>query len=185
MLTLDFKLSGRRKSFDESEQRLMRHHTWVALATAAIGAGTAVYGASQQKKANQQAQAANAALQDKQNQSAWDAWVMTRGIAPDGSAPGVLPTNGRAVNTRLPLWANVSTTPGGKLALTTSPSSRLTGGTGDRTWAGLGLGSSAAMDAATASPTASKADTVKRLLDPKKSPFRPDKLLTNPLGIFG
>ncbi len=38
-MNLDFKLSGRSKSWDETPAKLMRHHTWAAVAGAAITVG--------------------------------------------------------------------------------------------------------------------------------------------------
>lgn len=108
MQTLDFKISGRRaRSFCEDEPRTLRHHTWVAIAVAAVGAGTAIYGANKQAKAVSSAAATNAGLQDQTNQSAWDNWLMTRGVNPEGAATGVIPNNPQPINTRLPLWASV------------------------------------------------------------------------------
>lgn len=88
--------------------------SWVAAAVAAVGVGTSLYGASQQRKANSQAQDQNARLQEQQNTSQWTNWLMSRGVAPTSPvAPGVMPTEGNysAVNTRLPLWATVNLQP--------------------------------------------------------------------------
>lgn len=90
---------------------------WVAVGSAVLGAGTSIYGANQQKKANQSAQNQNAALQREQNDAAWSNWLMTRGVAPTTPvSAGVMPTagNSTAVNTRLPYWAtvNVQSQPG-------------------------------------------------------------------------
>lgn len=90
---------------------------------AAIAAGTAVAGtymsykgAQDQKKANQDAQNQNASqFAASQNQN-WTNYLLTRGInpGPGGVKTGAVPTSGfTAVNTKLPLWANVSDTPSG------------------------------------------------------------------------
>jgi hypothetical protein len=84
---------------------------WVGIGSAALGAGASIYGASQQRTANNRAQDTNARLQQQQNDQAWANWLMTRGVAPTSPvAAGVMPTAGnyRAVNTRLPIWASVS-----------------------------------------------------------------------------
>lgn len=81
---------------------------WGAIAVAAVGAGAAVYGANQQKKANQTAIDANNANADKTNQSAWNSYLLSRGVNPAGVATGQLPQNAQAVNTKLPLWASVT-----------------------------------------------------------------------------
>lgn len=88
--------------------------SWVAVAVAAIGAGTTLYGANKQAKANAAAQNQNIASQDTQNQAAWGNYLMTRGIAPTSPVqPGVLPQPGgyQVVNTKLPLWATIKNTP--------------------------------------------------------------------------
>lgn len=110
-MNIDFKIGNRRtRSFDEEEMKMMRHNTslWIGLATVAVGAGSAIYGANQQKKANQAAVSANQANADQTNQSAWNSYLLSRGVNPAGAATGTIPTNGQAVNTKLPLWANVS-----------------------------------------------------------------------------
>lgn len=84
--------------------------TWGSIAVGVIGAGASLIGAGQQADANASAQAANQAAQAEQNRSAWANYLMTRGLYTGGSAPtGVIPTSGvTAVNSRLPLWANVN-----------------------------------------------------------------------------
>lgn len=87
--------------------------SWVAVAVggaAVIGAGVSLYGINQQANENASAQAANQAAQATQNQESWNNYLMERGLNANGSAPtGVIPTTGTtAVNTKLPLWANVS-----------------------------------------------------------------------------
>lgn len=116
--------------------------SWVAVSVAAIGAGTSLYGANKQAKANQAAQNENARLQEQQNQSAWAAYLLSRGVNPEGVATGQIPTAPKAVNTRLPLWANVRRNAGGSYAMArpmgdaaSAPSSSL----GGRTWEGLGI----------------------------------------------
>jgi hypothetical protein len=89
--------------------------SWVAAAvvgSSLIGAGVSMYGANKQSQDNAHAQDVNAQQQGQQNNAAWTNWLMTRGVAPNpggsftsGQLPG--PGESRAVNTRLPLWANV------------------------------------------------------------------------------
>jgi hypothetical protein len=95
---------------------------WVGIASIAVGAAGTLYGANAQKKANQSAQNANQAQQDKQNDFAWNNWLMTKGIQPNTPlAAGTMPSRGgySAVNVRLPLWATMkmpSTSTSGKAA---------------------------------------------------------------------
>lgn len=87
--------------------------TWVGVAiggSALIGAGTSIYGANKQAKANASAQQQNAALQAKQNQLAWQNYLIQRGILAPTAQPGEIPSsNFTPVNTRLPLWATTGT----------------------------------------------------------------------------
>lgn len=88
----------------------------VAVSTAvigagALGAGAAIYGANKQSKDNQKAIDANTASVNKADNSAWNNYLLTRGLytgggAPTGTIPGMAP--GGAVNTKLPFWANAS-----------------------------------------------------------------------------
>lgn len=56
----------------------------------------------------------NQALQAKQNQSAWAAYLMSRGVNPNGAETGTIPSNPQAINSKLPLWATwkIPATPG-------------------------------------------------------------------------
>lgn len=86
---------------------------WVAVGTAVLGTGTALYGQSQQRKAQNQANDQNRAAIEQADRGAWNNYLMQRGIygadAPTGTIPGMTP--GAAVNTRLPLWATVRSQP--------------------------------------------------------------------------
>lgn len=113
--------------------------TALALSAAAAGVGATLYGANKQAKANQSAQNANIAQQDKQNDAAWTAWLMSKGVQPTSSVTyGTMPAAGasKAVNTRLPLWANVNFstsspgTSGGGIRLVKKGAPRTTGITG-------------------------------------------------------
>jgi len=84
---------------------------WVGIGSAVLGAGTSLYGASQQKKANQSALDQNAALQEEPNRSAWASYLMSRGVNPAGAKTGEIPTNPQAINAKLPLWASVRRSP--------------------------------------------------------------------------
>jgi hypothetical protein len=88
------------------------HATWGAIAVGVIGAGASLYGANKQSKSQAATNASNQASVDKSDQNAWINYLLTRGVAVDPNTPtGTIPTSGRAVNTRLPLWANM-TVPG-------------------------------------------------------------------------
>lgn len=107
MQNLDFKVGFGRKK----DPRYMRHHTWVAVAiggSAVLGAGVTMVGANKQSKAIKDAQNKNAELQTQQNNSAWQSYLMSRGLDPMGATAGNIPTGGRALNTKLPLWAMVN-----------------------------------------------------------------------------
>ncbi len=81
---------------------------WVGIGSAVLGAGTSIIGANKQAKAVGAANDQNAALQEQQNQSAWNAYLLSRGINPGGAKTGELPTNPQAVNSKLPLWATAN-----------------------------------------------------------------------------
>lgn len=84
---------------------------WTAIGTTAVGLGTSLYGANRQRQDNAHALDVNKATQDQQNAAQWTNWLMSKGVAPTSPvAAGVMPTadNYTAVNTRLPLWANVN-----------------------------------------------------------------------------
>lgn len=81
-----------------------------------VGAGVSLAGQSKQSSDLSAANAANTESVDRSNQANWNNWLTTRGLstggtAPTGSIPGV--PAGTSVNTKLPLWANVTMTPGG------------------------------------------------------------------------
>jgi hypothetical protein len=82
---------------------------WVAVGTAALGAGTALYGANKQSQDQRSANDSNRAAIEAADRNAWNNYLMQRGIyggnAATGTIPGMQP--GGAVNTRLPLWANL------------------------------------------------------------------------------
>lgn len=93
--------------------------SWIAVATigaGALGAGVSAYGAKKQSKAVESANEANDARQAEQNQSAWNAYLISRGINPAGAKTGELPQNAQAVNSKLPLWATANfKTPGSQM----------------------------------------------------------------------
>lgn len=144
----DFQIRRATRDPETGEFRdpvLLRHHTFVAAATgtagaALLGTGISLYGANKQNKANAAAQAENARLQEEQNRSAWGAYLLARGVNPQGAATGQIPTNPQAINAKLPLWANVRRTAGGSYQMArpmgaNPPASSL----GSRTWEGLGI----------------------------------------------
>lgn len=69
----------------------------VGAAVAIVGAGTAIYGADQNRKLTHQAQDANKLQNDQTNQLNYQRYLLGRGEGP-GGAP---------VNTKLPLWASI------------------------------------------------------------------------------
>lgn len=79
--------------------------SWIAAAVVAVGAGATIYGANKQAKAVESANNTNAELQKDQNQSAWAAYLMSRGVNPNGAATGTIPSNPQAINAKFPLWA--------------------------------------------------------------------------------
>lgn len=87
--------------------------TGVLAGAAILGAGATVYGANKQASAQSDANAANAASVAGSDQSAWNSYLLSRGIQGNNAPTGTIPTDGAAVNTKLPLWANVTTTPAG------------------------------------------------------------------------
>lgn len=90
---------------------------WIGAGIAAVGLVTNVVGANKQASAISDANAANQSAQAQQNSGAWGNYLLTRGIAPTTPpTPGVIPSAGQytAVNSRLPLWANVTSSNGPK-----------------------------------------------------------------------
>lgn len=169
-MNIDFKVGHQReRSFSETEPRVMRHHTWAAIVVGVAGVGTSLYGANKQNKAQQAAVAQNNASQDKNNASAWASYLLSRGVNPNGVATGEIPINPTAVNSRLPLWANVQRTRGA------SPGFRLSGAGGSARLAP----SSPAGAMPVAAPIAQSVSA------PAASSRNNDLLIGNPLGIGG
>lgn len=81
---------------------------WGAVAVAAVGAGASLYGANKQAKAQSGADNANREAIKESDLNGWKAYLMQRGLNPSGvTSFGQIPTNAQAVNTRLPLYANI------------------------------------------------------------------------------
>jgi hypothetical protein len=81
----------------------------IAIGTSVAGAGLSYMGARKQAKENRRTQDANAAADAEAQRQNWARYLMQRGIDPgQGVETGALPMNARAINTRLPLWMNVS-----------------------------------------------------------------------------
>jgi hypothetical protein len=123
--------------------------TWVAVAIvggALIGGGATLIGANKQASANTANNNANIAVNDATNQSNWNNYLVTRGLATNGQTPtGTIPGTTGAVNTKLPLWANVQSSNG--------PSQWVKSGTApNRTNVGI-TGAPAAIPAAAAAPS--------------------------------
>lgn len=82
----------------------------IALGVGLAGVGASIYGANKQAKAVKEANTTNDARLARQDQSAWNAYLISRGVNPGGAATGMLPTNPEAVNFKLPLYARASFT---------------------------------------------------------------------------
>jgi hypothetical protein len=81
----------------------------VAIGTSVAGMGLNYMGARKQAKENRRTQDANAAADAEAQRQNWARYLMQRGIDPGaGVETGAVPINARAINTRLPLWMNVS-----------------------------------------------------------------------------
>lgn len=110
-MNLDFKIGYQHsRSFDESEPKYARNYFWGALASIAVPALTSLIGSNKQAKAVKEANATNDARLAKQDQSAWNAYLFSRGVNPGGAATGTLPTTAEAVNFKLPLYARAAFT---------------------------------------------------------------------------
>lgn len=77
----------------------------IALGIGLAGTAATLIGQNKQAKAVEAANNTNAQLQADQNASAWNAYLLSRGVNPAGATTGQLPANPRAVNAKLPLWA--------------------------------------------------------------------------------
>lgn len=76
---------------------------WGLAAVAVIGAGVTLYGASEQKKAQKETNAANREIADETNAENWRRYMLSRGVNTE---------TGGAVNAKLPLWASAVSTTG-------------------------------------------------------------------------
>lgn len=155
---------------------------FAGLIGAGVSAGAAIYGANKQSKDNKAANAQNAESQAEQNRIAWANYLMTRGVNPAGAATGQLPSNPQAINSRLPLWANV------QRQGTASRGFRIPGrNAGPRLSAGAGF-STAATDPAAAVAADGKpsgSQRVANFLDPLNVSVGKNKNFLDPLGLFG
>lgn len=87
------------------------YFTWsgIAVGVGLLGVGTSLVGANKQAGAIDSANQANQQAQQQQNNLQWQAWLMSKGIQPTNPVTaGTMPTSFTAINTRLPLWANVN-----------------------------------------------------------------------------
>ncbi len=89
---------------------------WAAVGVGIAGIGTSLYGANKQRQAQEDANRENRAAIEGADRSAWNSYLMQRGIYGNNAATGTIPgmQPGGATNTRLPLWANLrmNTVPG-------------------------------------------------------------------------
>lgn len=96
-------------AWDAPQHPQFSYATWVALAVGGVGVATNLYGANKQSKSQAATDASNRAAIEQADQSAWNQYLMQRGLyagnAPTGTIPGMQP--GAAVNTKLPLWAKM------------------------------------------------------------------------------
>ena len=79
---------------------------FVAIGTAVVGAGAAVYGAQQNKKAAKKATEANAKNVADTNALNYQMWLESRGVGP----------RGETVNAKMPRWMTWKPSAGNKLA---------------------------------------------------------------------
>lgn len=175
---------------------------WIAgatIAAGALGAGASLYGANKQAKSDAEAQRLNKAQFDAQQLQNWNQYLMQRGIDPAGNTTVGGYGSGRAINSRLPLWASVEQTTGasapGELRVVrrgaapaagmvpmAQPPPRLVvtspGGSGN---------GQAVSDNAQAAPSGapSSEQKIKNLLDPLNVSGGKNKSFLDPLGIFG
>lgn len=98
--------------------------TWGGIAAAVVGGGLALYGSNKQSKAQDAANAQNQQSIANADLSAWKGYLASRGVNPGSvSQFGQIPTNIQAINTKLPLWANVRMNPTAIAARTPQPAS--------------------------------------------------------------
>lgn len=84
--------------------------SWVSAAIAGAGLVTNLYGANKQRQDQKGADSTNRAAIAKADQDQWNAYLLQRGLNGGGAVPyGQVPTNAAPVNTRLPLWSNLTT----------------------------------------------------------------------------
>ena len=85
---------------------------WVTGGIAAGGLILGAVGANKQAKADAAAQAQNKAQFEAQQLQNWNNYLMQRGIDPTGNTTVGGYGSGKAINSRLPLWASVQQTTG-------------------------------------------------------------------------
>ena len=109
----------RRRVRDEHDEIEMEHPRFsyatygliVAGGTALIGTAANMYGANKQSKADAEARRLTYAAEQEAERQNWARWLASRGIAPGPEIQtGVIPGTvaGQVINTKLPLWMNVS-----------------------------------------------------------------------------
>jgi hypothetical protein len=84
---------------------------WIGIGTAAAGLIGGMAASNKQSKSDAAARDLNYQAQKEAEQMNWANWLASRGIAPGPNMQvGVIPgtVEGQVVNTRLPLWMNVS-----------------------------------------------------------------------------
>ncbi len=147
---------------------------WIPLALAAAGTVAGVVGANKQAKAVSAANATNDARLAQQDQSAWNAYLLSRGVNPAGSTTGQLPANAEAVNFKLPLYAKANFTVPGAQKTWRKKGSTIPVGT-------LARGTTSFQTDPSSNPYVMAAGSP----DSGKSSFKNDLLIGNPLGIGG
>lgn len=85
---------------------------WVTGAVAVAGIGASLYGANKQAQSDAEAQKLNKAQFEAQQLQNWNQYLMQRGIDPTGNTTVGGYGSGKAINSRLPLWASVQQTTG-------------------------------------------------------------------------
>ena len=85
---------------------------WVTGGVAAAGVLASLYGANKQAQSDAEARKLNKAQFDAQELQKWNQYLMQRGIDPAGNTTVGGYGSGRAINSRLPLWASAEQTTG-------------------------------------------------------------------------
>lgn len=111
-------INRRRRHTDESEWSPTAEHPFFSRATGIwagagmlVGTGLSLYGANKQAKSQAATDATNRAAIQESDLNQWKAYLIQRGLNPQGVTQyGQVPQNAQPMNTKLPLWAQMSFT---------------------------------------------------------------------------